>query len=70
MVVNVVTHFASCANIGSVTPEGLSIHRHFSPMEECVGEVEDVVLHGVERNLTCLTTNISMTNVEDLPIRM
>ena len=35
----------------------------------CAPEL-DVSLRGVERNLTRLTTHVSMTNVEDLPLCM
>lgn len=70
MVVNVVRHFISRADIGPVRTEGLSTHSHFALIEECVGETQDVVLHGVERNLMQLMIDVSLTDVEDLPIPM
>lgn len=49
---------------------GLLIHVRAMWEDEMVGSELDASFHGVERNLTRLTTHLSMTNVEDLPPHM
>ena len=67
MVVNAFNFFAY---VGPMCPIGLSRHAHAVWDDESTAPKLDVSLHGVERNLTRLTTHVAMTEVEDLPLRM
>lgn len=68
MVVNVVTLIVLCEHIRPMRLEGLSRHSHPVCIEEPPGSAGDIVLCGLERNLTRQTMDVLMTNMDDLPM--
>jgi len=62
--------FLFFVDVGPVHLVGLSRHVRVVRKDEPVALELDASLRGVESNLTRLSSHVSMTNVEDLPIRM
>ena len=66
----VVNAFIFFVDVGPMHLAGLSRHVCVVWDDESVAPELDVSLSGVERNLTRLIAHVSMTDVEDLPLRM
>ena len=67
VVVNVITLIILCVDIRPTRTAGMLRYSHIV-RDEKDGSENDLVLCGVDRNLTRLTTIVPMTDVEDLPV--
>ena len=70
MVVNVITIIILCAYIVTMRLKSLSKNSRVVRVKEPRGSESDLVLHGLERNLTILIVEVAIIDVEDLQVCM